>query len=148
MKSGVKELPRDFVEFVAARNLGGKREVTHRALASGVIFPNDLAVTSTSGGSGYGDPLDRDPNLVIKDLENGIISEWVARNIYKVVFDPETLEIDYKATEEERRREREERKRRGKRYDKWVEEWEKMTPPKDFLKFYGTWPDAKPITEG
>jgi N-methylhydantoinase B len=34
------------------------------------------------GGAGYGDPADRDPALVRRDLARGYISEEVAKTVY------------------------------------------------------------------
>ena len=34
------------------------------------------------GGAGYGDPKDRDPDLVRRDLARGYISNEVARDVY------------------------------------------------------------------
>ncbi|MDP2727359.1 MAG: acetone carboxylase subunit gamma, partial [Dehalococcoidia bacterium] len=38
-----------------------------------------------SGGGGYGDPLDRDPELVLKDVLAGLVTEKAARDVYGVV---------------------------------------------------------------
>jgi len=146
LKRGERDVPKTFIEFFSSSAIGGKKELTHTALGgvAGPLFPGDLAVTSSGAGPAYGDPLERDPELVIKDLENGIISEWAARNIYKVAFDPETYEIDYEETQRLRQQERELRKRRGKKYEEWEKEWSKKAPPLEFLKFYGKWPTAEP----
>jgi len=52
------------------------------------------------GGGGWGDPLDRDPELVRKDARNGIISVERARQIYGVVLDTDTelFDVDQTAT--------------------------------------------------
>ncbi|MDY6862301.1 MAG: hydantoinase B/oxoprolinase family protein [Thermodesulfobacteriota bacterium] len=68
-----------------------------------------------SGGGGYGDPLDRDPDLVLKDIKYGAIKFETAKGIYGVSIDPKDMKIDLKETEEERKRMREERLKRGKR---------------------------------
>ncbi len=60
-------------------------------------------ITSPSSG-GYGSPLERDPDAVIGDILDGFTNILQAREDYGVVFDPKTLEIDYKATEENRKR--------------------------------------------
>jgi N-methylhydantoinase B len=52
------------------------------------------------GGGGWGDPLDRAPAAVIRDLRNEIISREAARDEYGVVLAPGTLELDEKATDE------------------------------------------------
>lgn len=42
----------------------------------------DLVVISTSGGAGYGDPRKRAPELVRRDLEQGVIGAETAREVY------------------------------------------------------------------
>ncbi len=51
-----------------------------------------------SGGGGYGDPIDRDPDLVATDVVNGLVSPEWAKRIYGVVIDPKTLAADAEAT--------------------------------------------------
>jgi N-methylhydantoinase B/oxoprolinase/acetone carboxylase alpha subunit len=145
LRKGEKNVPKTFLEFFSSKTLSGKREVTHTALGglAGMLFPSDLAVTTSGGGQGYGDPLERDPDLVIKDLESGIISEWTARNIYKVAYNPETNEVDHEETQRLRQQERELRKKLGKKYEEWEKEWSGKAPPQEFLKFYGKWPTAE-----
>jgi len=51
------------------------------------IRRGDVYRAVSQGGGGYGDPLDRDPDRVSVDVQNGIVSiEW-ARRIYGVVVD-------------------------------------------------------------
>ena len=56
-----------------------------------------------ASGGGYGDPLERDPQSVQKDVNNRIISEEAARNIYGVVVDGEGGKVDFAATQELRK---------------------------------------------
>ena len=51
-----------------------------------------------SGGAGVGDPLERDPSLVAIDVLNEYVSIQSAKNDYGVIIDPNTLQIDIKAT--------------------------------------------------
>ncbi len=46
------------------------------------------------GGGGYGDPMDRDPKAVRWDVINGLVSIEHAKEDYKVVIDPDTVEVD------------------------------------------------------
>ena len=50
------------------------------------------------GGGGWGDPLKRDINAVLKDAKNGFISIEKAKEDYGVVINPETFEVDYEET--------------------------------------------------
>lgn len=95
-------------------------------------------------GGGWGDVLERAPGSVMKDLRISVCSHWTAKNLYCVVYDTETLIVDEAATKELRNRERKARLARGKRYEDFVAEWEKLSPPEELLTVYGTWPDAKP----
>lgn len=51
------------------------------------------------GGGGWGDPLERDPASVLRDVRNEIISPQAARQNYGLVFDEKTLAGDSAATE-------------------------------------------------
>ena len=50
------------------------------------------------GGGGWGDPLERDPEAVLKDVRNEFISAAKARADYGVVIDTATWTIDKAAT--------------------------------------------------
>jgi N-methylhydantoinase B len=58
---------------------------------------------SSAGGGGWGDPFARDPNMVRIDVEDGVVSVAAARDEYGVVLDPDTLEVDWRASEEIRK---------------------------------------------
>ncbi len=45
----------------------------------------DILRIETGGGGGRGDPFDRDPNLVLRDIEEGYVSAEAARRRYGVV---------------------------------------------------------------
>jgi N-methylhydantoinase B len=51
------------------------------------------------GGGGWGDPLEREPDAVLRDLRNEIISERAARDEYGLVVEENPLRVDAKATE-------------------------------------------------
>ncbi|HEY3681909.1 MAG TPA: hydantoinase B/oxoprolinase family protein [Streptosporangiaceae bacterium] len=62
----------------------------------------------TTGGGGWGDPLDRDPSLVAADVRDGKVSRAAARTDYGVVLTgpPDVPEADAAATDAERARRR------------------------------------------
>ncbi len=82
-----------------------------RLTSLGVTFVNDGDVVffATHGGGGYGDPLDRDPALVQRDVEELHVSLGAARDIYGVAIDPDTHGVDDLQTEALRRKIREDR---------------------------------------
>jgi N-methylhydantoinase B len=63
------------------------------------------------GGGGFGDPLERDPELVRKDVQQELVSARCAEEIYGVVFGPGSSDVDYAHTEQRRARIRAERSR-------------------------------------
>lgn len=62
------------------------------------IEKGDIFVARTPGGGGYGNPLERDPKKVLKDVVNGLVSISSARKDYGVVINSETEEINWEAT--------------------------------------------------
>jgi N-methylhydantoinase B len=76
------------------------REV--RRLTAEVFKKGDLISIRTSGGGGWGDPLERDPKLVLEDYKNDLITLDIAANIYGVIIDPINNEINWEKTKEQR----------------------------------------------
>jgi acetophenone carboxylase len=109
-----------------------------------VYEEGDLLFGFSGGGPGYGDPLERDPHEILEDLRKNIISDWTAQNIYRIAYDPERRKLHAEKTKEQRDAERRARLVRGKSYDEFEHEWNKLSPPKEILQWYGSWPDAKP----
>ena len=60
----------------------------------------DVYELQISGGGGYGDPKRRPVEKVQDDVRNGLVSVQAARDLYGVVIDPETIEVDSAATGE------------------------------------------------
>jgi len=58
----------------------------------------DVIIMDAAGGGGYGDPLERDPEMVEWDVTEGYVSLEKAREDYGVVINPETMKIDMGAT--------------------------------------------------
>jgi N-methylhydantoinase B len=74
-----------------------------RTMSNALIFPGEVVCTKGQGGGGWGDPLDRDVKRVQDDVIDRYVSKERAREIYGVVLDPNTLEIDYQTTKTLRR---------------------------------------------
>jgi N-methylhydantoinase B len=55
-------------------------------------------VIRTGGGGGWGDPFERDPELVVMDVREGLVSIEAARRDYGVVVDALALTLDENAT--------------------------------------------------
>jgi N-methylhydantoinase B len=61
------------------------------------LQPGERIVSFTTGGGGYGSPLERDPDRVQEDVTEGWISPARARDVYGVVLKPDG-EIDAAAS--------------------------------------------------
>ncbi|MCC7413116.1 MAG: hydantoinase B/oxoprolinase family protein [Gammaproteobacteria bacterium] len=97
----------------------------------------------STGGTGYGDVLDRAPAAVLADVANGLITAASARNVYKVVWDEASGRLDAAATDAARAAEMQARKRRGRPYAEFEQAWSQKRPPEEILVYYGSWPDAQ-----
>jgi N-methylhydantoinase B/oxoprolinase/acetone carboxylase alpha subunit len=136
----------DVPTMLAEHSVNGQWENEFQGRMVRPYNQNDIVTIGfATGGAGYGDPLERDPKAVEEDLLNGIISEWTATHIYRVVWDAERKRVDVAATEEGRATERRERLARSKPYADFEAEWSQKQPPEEILAFYGSWPDAKPL---
>jgi N-methylhydantoinase B/oxoprolinase/acetone carboxylase alpha subunit len=100
----------------------------------------DVIVGGHGGGGGYGDPIERDPLLVMADLENGVISHRVAKDVHRVVYDEQQLIVDEEKTKLIREQEKADRKRRGVEFLEFEKAWLKKKPSPEVLEFYGEWP--------
>jgi acetophenone carboxylase len=143
LRVGVDDIPSNDLELVMNNTLGGDLVLEHQTRMATIMHKGELITSSTQGGGGYGDVLEREPRAVAQDLREGIITDWVARNIFKVAYEAETFFVDEAETERLRAEERETRKARGKSWEEFHAEWSKLRPPDDVLKYYGTWPDAE-----
>jgi N-methylhydantoinase B len=64
------------------------------------LKPGDVIVMDAAGGGGYGDPFERDPQLVADDVADGYVTVEAARTAYGVAVDPTTFAVDLAATAE------------------------------------------------
>ncbi len=97
--------------YVVIIRKDGRREVRGR-VANVQLSRDDVVSIRTGGGGGWGDPLDRDPVLVLWDVVNEYITPETARKVYGVVVDPETRTINWQETRKLRQKMREERGKR------------------------------------
>jgi N-methylhydantoinase B len=74
----------------------------HIGLGVTEIDVNDVQYIRYDGSGGYGDPLDRDPEKVLKDLQWGLVTAGPAREIYGVIVNPDNAGVDYDGTRTQR----------------------------------------------
>jgi N-methylhydantoinase B len=67
-----------------------------------VLHPGDQLWEYVAGGGGYGDPLDRDPDLVLGDVRDGKVSAAAAGEEYGVVLVDGGAAVDHDATKARR----------------------------------------------
>ena len=79
-------------------NPGTPEEQPLKSKGLDVFHTGDVISLRLPGAGGYGDPLERDPELLLADVRDGKVGLESARRDYKVVVDPETLTIDQAAT--------------------------------------------------
>jgi hypothetical protein len=104
----------------------------------------ELYMICQGSGGGYGDVLERDPALVMKDLAEELMSHDIAREIYQIVYDERTLEVNEEATRRKRDEYRALRIRRGRPFDEFCREWVTAEPPAT-LPYFGSWSDPTQI---
>jgi N-methylhydantoinase B len=96
--------PLEFGKIKSFENLeryGDFKEMTPMA-ASTPVQDGDLYYLRWSGGGGYGDPMERDPNLVAIDVRERKISLELAERVYGVILTPSDFMVDKKGTESRR----------------------------------------------
>jgi N-methylhydantoinase B len=62
------------------------------------LEPDDLVSFIVSGAGGYGNPIERDVQMVVKDVVGEYVSVEGARKDYGVVIDPKTITINHEET--------------------------------------------------
>jgi N-methylhydantoinase B len=62
------------------------------------LKPGDVVTIDAAGGGGCGNPLDREPERVERDVVEGYVSLDKAREDYGVIIDPKTLTLDREKT--------------------------------------------------
>src|SRR5207249_11428942 len=56
------------------------------------VEPNDILMMESSGGGGFGDPLERDLAMVSADVAEGYVTRDAAASIYGVVWRDDEIE--------------------------------------------------------
>jgi N-methylhydantoinase B len=105
--AGAPKLPLSTMHVIRA---GKKRKEVVKAIDLGELYSGDVLYTKCYGAGGWGNPLDRDPEKVKYHAMEGLVSFARARKVYGVVLtqrdktNPETIEVNLKATTELRKR--------------------------------------------
>jgi N-methylhydantoinase B/oxoprolinase/acetone carboxylase alpha subunit len=146
----LRDNPRAIAEFDIVR-LMNERPIPgahYSSVDMGMTFEicneGELYMICQGSGGGYGDVLERDPALVMKDLEEDLMSHENAREIYQIVYDERTLVVNEEATRKAREAYRRERIRRARPFDEFCRDWVTREPPAQ-LPYCGSWGDLTAI---
>lgn len=106
--------------------LEGTPRRSERSHTLGQVLQNgDIVLGNMSGGPGFGDPLERDPERVAHDLDEGVYTKEMAGRVYGVVcvFDESgrTWRVDVSATQAKRGDMKKARKQRGIGFDEFYD---------------------------
>jgi N-methylhydantoinase B len=85
------------------------KEVEHVQWGVFDIKDGDMLYIRFMGGGGYGDPIDRDPDLIYRDIQRELVSVECAHEIYGVVVDTGQNQVDMIETAKRREAIRKER---------------------------------------
>jgi acetophenone carboxylase len=140
MESGNWKPPQSTIELIESDVVTGDWLFDYATYPIQMLEDGDMWAMVGAGGGGYGDVIDRDPEMVVEDVRADRISDWIAREVYRVSYDPESLRVNIEETNSLREAERENRKKLGKPYSEFVEEWSKKSPPPEAMKYFGEWP--------
>lgn len=133
------------LEGLLAGDFGGELKTSpYGSSIHPVMDGQSVIVGFSTGGTGYGDPLDRDPASVEIDVSKQLVSEGLAHRVYGVVLDAATR-VDEKATAERRKEIVEQRLARGVPYDEFQETWSKKEPDESIMKYFGSWPEGRVV---
>lgn len=91
---GRGEVPADFAD------LDGRLEP--KASEETYLRKGDVFERVACGGGGFGDPLERDPELVLADVQNGLVGARSAEEIYGVILVEGLRGVDYESTKRKR----------------------------------------------
>jgi acetophenone carboxylase len=145
MAAGEPDLPVDDYTLASGETaLRGEVVVEHQTRGIRVLKQGEILAASTQGSGGYGDVLEREPEAVMEDLRADAISDWTAANVYRVVYDPETLIADLDATRRAREEQRARRLEHGRPYAEFIADWERRRPPEEAIRYFGEWPSGEP----
>lgn len=102
--------------------LDGELEVVEGPYLSRPLKDGDVFAHSYNGGGGYGDPIEREPARVARDLDNGYITPRAARAFFRVVVEhtEDGWRVDEQQTEALRREQRESRLNRAIPVSQWL----------------------------
>ncbi len=106
--------------------LEGDKKIIDRSLMHPVpMKTGDVFIQQYQGGPGYGDPIERDPEMVVSDLDNNTALERKAREVSGVAVSFDEKEKGWKQDSKETKKLRDEIRKQRKKRGVPVKEWMK-----------------------
>ncbi len=90
-------------------HLNGTFASLHPSTSARVVGTGDIIRPYFHPGGGLGDPIERDPDTIVRDIKDKLTTLRTAREVYCVDIDPETLAVNRESTEALRKARRQER---------------------------------------
>jgi len=106
-----EELPYDFHEvreMLKGEYIPGPPSIPARMSKEG-----DILMYSSIAGAGQGDPIEREPERIVEDIESGYATLDEAEKVYCVSINADTLKVDQAKTEKLRDAKKQERLKKG-----------------------------------
>jgi N-methylhydantoinase B/oxoprolinase/acetone carboxylase alpha subunit len=136
----------DFRTIIKEHSIEGAWEIEFMGRSVRPYNEGDVITFGFSaGGAGYGDPLEADPDGVVQDFHDGLISAWTMENIYKVAYNANTRRAEIDETQRLRDEERQARLKRGHSWAEFQAAWSEQRPADEILQWFGSWPDGAPL---
>jgi N-methylhydantoinase B/oxoprolinase/acetone carboxylase alpha subunit len=117
----------------------GKLKVDRIIYTPGEVPPielqdGDIYVLGTHGDAGWGDPIERSPSLIERDLNEGWVTPGVAKGVYGAIAQATKgkWKVDEEGTLKERQQMRERRREKAKPFREWWRQERERVLNKEF----------------
>jgi N-methylhydantoinase B len=90
-------LPGETGEYILRHKDGGATKLPSKCTIN--LEHGDTLIVRTPGGGGYGDPMSRDPLMVLRDVLNGLVFTEAAERDYSVILMEDGRQVDIEATQ-------------------------------------------------
>ena len=140
LTAGRKPLPHTLGSDPHVTNLeklvDGEHEIVEGPYIDRPLEAGDIFSHSYNGGGGYGDPLERDPAGIARDVGNGYVTAESAEAVYRVALarDGEAWTIDEAGTLQRRKQAREERLNKAVPVPEWIDAQRGRVARGDFVR--------------
>ncbi|MDY7039031.1 MAG: hydantoinase B/oxoprolinase family protein, partial [Thermodesulfobacteriota bacterium] len=109
-----KPLPNEYEDVIDIRGkVSGDYQQFEASAPTIPMSAGTIVIYPQTTGGALGDPIERDPQLIIEDIRDGLATVEVSKKVYAVALDHETIEVDLDETKKRREARRKERISQG-----------------------------------